>query len=271
MGTQIMSLKERAGEMRDFLSKPETQAQFAAALPAVGLTPQRFLRAALTAFTLNPDLYKCSKESVLRCLILGAQYGLAPTGKFGMYLIPFGQECTPIVDYRGLLQVARRSGEVVRVSANVVREGDDFEYEEGSKPFLRHRFGVDNEENKRTHVYAIAHLRNALELPTFVVLTTAQVEKYRARSKAKNSPMWTHDWDAAACKTALRRLCESGRMPMQDGDQRLVELLQSEDAGISLPPYERVGTDTLDVEAQSKPAGAAPAVGGAEEDDPLGG
>lgn len=255
MGTEMVPIEKRAEDMRAALSTPRVQAQLAAALPSVGLTAQRFARMAMTAFTTNPDLYNCTKESVIRSLIVCAQLGLAPTGAFGAYLVPFKnkkgeKEATVICDYRGIIARSWRSNRLLRVTANVVREGEFFEYEEGGTPFLRHTPGMGKDKkpvpgaSPVVFVYALAHLRDS-NAPSFVVLTVEGVEWYRSKSKVPDSPMWRNDWNAAACKTALRRLFESGRMPMQDDDQRLVELLQGEDSGIDMPTLEKLSPEEL--------------------------
>lgn len=255
---EIVPMNEQARGIRALLTDPRTQAQIAAAMPSVGLTPQRFLRVAMTACTLNPDLYTCTVDSWKRALVHVAQLGLAPTGKGGVYLIPFvnsrkinGQwrkqkEVTVIPDYRGLLAVCRRSGQILRIAAAVVRDGDEIEWEHGRKPFLRHkeRGGApvqgqtkESDGGRRiTHAYAIAHLRDAEEMPVFRVMERWEVDARRARSKAPNSPAWTNDYAAMARKTVLRALAEGGELPMQDDDQRLLTLMQAEDKGFDLGP-----------------------------------
>lgn len=266
---QIVSIKEQAEGFRGWLAKKETQEEFAAALPSVGITKQRFIRMIATAFSTNPALYGCSIPSIKRSLIYCAQLGLSPTGKGGIYLIPFKNkgelEATPIIDYRGMLQVARRSGDIARVSSNVVRVSDEFDYEEGTKPYLKHKVGQADPEDGSppkdvTHVYGLVHLKSAPELPAFVVLSTREVEKFRRRSKAPNSPAWVNDWPAMACKTAIRRLYDSGRLPLQDDDHRLMAMMQAEDAGFNLPPND---SEPIQMEVEVKdepqpPAGAPP-------------
>lgn len=272
---ELSTKDDRVTGFRNWIEKADTQSAFAAALPSVGITKQRFVRMIVTAFSTNPALYDCSIPSIKRSLIYCAQTGLPPTGKGGIYLIPFKNkgvmEATPVIDYRGMLQIARRSGDIARVTANVVRKCDEFSYKEGTKPFLEHSVGQADPADGSpppdvTHVYALVHLKSAPELPAFVVLSKSEVEKYRRRSKAPNSPAWVNDWGAMACKTAIRRLYDSGRLPLQDDDHRLMAMMQAEDSGFSLPPTddeaiptESVVSDasgdddapTLDPEAQS--------------------
>jgi recombination protein RecT len=112
------------------------------ALPTF-LTPQRMIRVALTAMSKNPQLLDCTQPSLMGCILTAAQLGLLPDEVLGeAYLIPFKNtkkgtlECTFIVGYRGLCQLAMRSGQVKSVQARAVfaagePDGDQFVYEMG--------------------------------------------------------------------------------------------------------------------------------------------
>ena len=99
--------------------------QFAKALPAV-MTPERFARIATTAITRNPQLAECTPASFFGALLSAAQLGLEPNTQLGQaYLIPYNRnvkndndkwitikECQFQVGYRGLIELAHRSGEL---------------------------------------------------------------------------------------------------------------------------------------------------------------
>jgi len=184
-----------------------SEKQFAVALGRT-IDPERFVRVALTTVRTNPSLAGCNPQSLLAALMLSAQLGLEPGGPLGhAYLVPFKNEVTFIPGYRGLITLARRSGEVASIRAHAVFDGDEFSYELGLDQDLVHRpTALDREDPaKITHVYAVAKLRDGSD-PVFVVLTRAQVEKFRKRSKAGGNGPWVTDWEAMALKTAVRRL-----------------------------------------------------------------
>lgn len=136
-----------------------------------------------------------------------SQLGLEIGGPLAQaYLLPFKTECTLIISYRGMMNLARRSGAVSAIYAYDVREGDKFSYRLGLNPTIDHEpsDSPDREEKPITHVYAVAKLKDGE--PIFTVLTRAQVEKYRKRSKAANDGPWVSDYTAMALKTAIRRL-----------------------------------------------------------------
>lgn len=257
-------------KMRGLLENPNTLSQFKNALPKVGVDAKQFARMAITTLSQNPDLLQCEPASILRCLVLSAQYGLPPTGRGGMWLVKYGRTCTPIIDWRGLMEIARRSGHVTRIMANCVHRGDVFEYEEGSEPFLKHRKTADSTSRDEdvTHVYAVAHLKDGPAI--FRVMTRLEIEQTRSRSKASSRGPWVTDWQAMARKTVVRRLCEF--LPMQSSDQRLLEMVAHEEAGMDLGgfmPTVDVPADVADADEPETEAGTGyetPPEGGYSDD-----
>jgi recombination protein RecT len=187
--------------------------ELARALPR-HMTADRMARLTLTAMRLAPDLFRCTKDSFAGSVMSCAQLGIEPNTPLGQaYLIPrFSRkrnawECTLMLGYQGMIELARRSGLVRSIFAFAVREGDDFHYELGLNPDVHHVPSEDvaRESKPLTHVYAVAKLKDAD--PIFAVLTKAQVEERRQRGGAgdKFSP-WKTDYEAMALKTAVRAL-----------------------------------------------------------------
>lgn len=173
------------------------------------LTGDRMARILLTAVRKVPDLARCTEASFASCVMDLASIGLEPNSPLGhAYLIPRysrerqAWECTTILGYQGLIELARRSGSVRSLYAHVVREGDLFEYELGLRKALRHvpRAPISAPV---THAYAVAHLAGDAD-PIFEVLTRDEVELRRKRGA--NGPAWRTDWEAMAKKSAVRAL-----------------------------------------------------------------
>ena len=120
---------------RGLVDNPDFATQIARALPK-HLTPDRFLRIAITASLRTPKLMECSVASVSSCLLLLSQLGLEPDGRRA-HLIPRNNrsngtvECTVIIDYKGLVELVMRTGLVANIHADAVRENDEFEYDRG--------------------------------------------------------------------------------------------------------------------------------------------
>lgn len=175
----------------------------ATALPK-HISADRIARVAMTALRSKPKLQECTPLSFYGALLTAAQLGLEVNTPLGhAYLIPYGRECTFQLGYQGMLDLARRSGLVKSIRAHEVYERDLFDYEYGLNPMLKHK-PAEGERGQVTHVYAVAKLLD--DEPLFTVLTVAEVESYRARSRAAKDGPWVTDWIAMAKKTAVRRL-----------------------------------------------------------------
>jgi recombination protein RecT len=116
MSTELTNEKPR--DIKSIIASPAMQQQFAAALPK-HLSPERFGRIAITALSRTPKLRECTQESVFKCLLDLSAMGLEPDARHA-HLIPYGKECTLVIDYKGLVALVRRSGEVAKIHADVV-------------------------------------------------------------------------------------------------------------------------------------------------------
>lgn len=201
---QIVPRNQNSNSLPELLKKMTPE--IAKALPK-HVTPDRMSRIALTALRTNPKLAECTPGSFLGCVLSAAQLGLEPNTPMGhCYLIPYGRDCTLQLGYQGMLELTRRSGMVRAIYAYAVREGDEFSYELGLEPTIKHRASnaEDREERPITHVYAVAKLKDGD--PVFTVMTKAQVDAIRKRSRSGNSGPWATDYEQMSLKTAIRRL-----------------------------------------------------------------
>ena len=180
--------------------------QLASVLPK-HLTPERVCRVALTTFTRTPALMNCDMPSVFQAVQQASELGLEPGGALGQcYLVPYKNTCQLIVSYKGLIELARRSGEIESIEARVIHENDEYSVEFGLHSDLRHRPCLSGEPGPLVMVYAIARLKGGMV--QFEVMTRAEVEAIRKRSRSGNSGPWVTDYDEMAKKTAVRRLCK---------------------------------------------------------------
>jgi recombination protein RecT len=195
--------KPKPPTLADYFTK-QIAPSLAAALPK-HLTPDRMARLCLTAIRTTKDLAAVTPVSFAGEVMKLAQLGLEPNTPLGhAYLIPRKGECTTIIGYAGLIELARRSGLVKNIYAHVVYEGDKFSYSYGLSPTLEHV--PVGESEVITHAYAVAHIEGAS--PLFEVLSLGRIEARRKRGGSKSggfSP-WTTDYAAMARKSAIRAL-----------------------------------------------------------------
>lgn len=156
----------------NFLDK--LKPQLALALPK-HLNADRMARLALTAFSTNPELQRCSPTSIAASLMTAGQLGLEPGVNGQGYLIPYKGTCTFVPGWKGLVDLVARAGRAT-VWTGVVFPGDEFDYQLGDAPFCKHKPG-DAVGGEWTHVYAIGRVRDA-QMPVIEVWTRAKVQKH---------------------------------------------------------------------------------------------
>lgn len=181
--------------------------EIAKALPSV-MTPERFTRIVLSTLSSNPKLAQCTPNSFLASMMTAAQLGVEPNTPLGQaYLIPYRNhgtmECQFQIGYKGLIDLAYRSGEVTLVQAHEVCENDDFTYSFGLNPDLHH-IPATGDRGEVTHYYAVWKGKNGGF--GFEVMSREDVEKHGKRfSKSYNDSPWQTNFDEMAKKTVLKK------------------------------------------------------------------
>lgn len=186
-----------------------SHAEFAKALPA-HLKPDRMLRICLTEIRKNSSLTKCDPYSFIAAVMQAAQLGLEPGSGLGhAYLIPYKSECQLIIGYKGLVELARRSGKVSAIHAHAVYNDDHFD--EGIArgiPYIDYkpvRNGKPRSEDDVRLVFAIAQLTTG-EMQ-WAVMEKWEVDRIRGKLRYP-SQVWADHYIEMAKKTAVRRLAK---------------------------------------------------------------
>lgn len=217
--------------MGDLLKRMHTQIE--KALPSV-ITPERFTRIALTAYSRNEKLQECTAESFLGSMMQAAQLGVEPNTPLGQaYLIPYRNKGVMEVQfqlgYRGMIDLAYRSGEVQNIQAHEVYENDTFEYELGLEPKLRHIPAL-KDRGEVILYYAVFKLTNGGV--GFEVMSKEDVEAFaKKKSKTYGTGPWQSDFDAMAKKTLVKRLLKFA--PLKSDFVRAVTADETIKSGIS--------------------------------------
>lgn len=185
------------------------------------ITPERFSRLALDTLVGNPALKQCTPQSFCGAMLQAAQLGLEPNTPTGeAYLIPYKNrgvtECQLQVGYKGLIELARRSGEITRIDARVVYSNDPiFEYEYGWDPKIRHVPALTN-KGEPIAFYAIYRTRDGGG--NFEVMSIDEIKAHAAQySKSYQSRMspWQTDFKSMACKTVIKQLLKYAPMSVE--------------------------------------------------------
>lgn len=194
----------------------------AAALPK-HITPERMMRVALTAVQNTPKLLECDRNSLFMAIIRASQLGLEPDGILGQaYLIPYGKTVQLIPGYRGLIDLARRSGEVSNIIAKEVCENDKFTVNWANEiPFV-HEPIMTGDRGKIVFFWAMARFKDGgfhfdyMSVDEVIAIRNGssgyqQAVKY---NKQAESP-WEKHFVEMGKKTAIRRIAKYLPMSVQ--------------------------------------------------------
>lgn len=187
------------------------------------ITPERFFQLVVLASHKTPKLKECTPLSLINAIMSSARLGLEIGSK--AHLVPFKNECVLIPDYRGLADLARNGGKVRHIDARVVYTDDDFDFALGDKPFVKHRpklraVAGPKGDGDIIAFYAVAQMPDGFS--AFEVMSKAEVDAIRGRSRAKDDGPWVSDYPMMGRKTVLKRLCKF--LPQSPELQAAIEL-----------------------------------------------
>lgn len=184
---------------KDMLQGPAFQEQLKMVLPSI-LTPERMVRVALTAMLKTPKIAECTPASITQCLLDAGSMGLEPDGRLA-YLIPYGDKCTLIPSWIGLVTLARRSGEISNIFPCEVCENDFFAWKNGN---VEHEIDWRKPRGECYAVYArVTYKDGSVDTET---MSRDEIEKVRKSSKAATSGPWVQWWSEMAKKSVIKRL-----------------------------------------------------------------
>ena len=177
------------------------------------MSSERLYQITVSAINKEPKLGECDVATLLSCVMKCSALGLEPSAVDGLgraYILPYRNgktkrmEATFILGYKGMIDLARRSGEIESIASRAVYEGDEFEYEFGLDEKCRHiPLATERSPKSLTHVYVVAKFKDGGYY--LDVMTKAEVDAIRKRSKAGDSGPWVTDYEAMAKKTVVRR------------------------------------------------------------------
>lgn len=192
-------------------------------LPKGTVSKERFMRSAIMTIAQNEDLKRCSlskegRDSIIFSIGRAADLGLEVGPLLGqVWLIPYnetrrikGQEtkimiCHFQLGYKGLIELALRSGKIKSISAEIVYDKDFFEIELGMGRHLTHKPNFREDRGKPFAYYFLAELESGSW--QFAVMTKVDCLKHRdkySKAKSKDSPWFTNE-DAMCLKTVIRK------------------------------------------------------------------
>lgn len=253
------------------------QSQIAQALNAWGqnlqmtlpkhLTPDRFIQMATSIIAKNPAIAECTAQSVVGAILQASILGFPPVEALGYcYFVPFNnkkgnttvKEVQFQIGYKGLMDLARRSGKIETIHAFVVVEGDTFDYELGLNPTITHKpCGAVAAPDGSNICYAYAVVKYSDGGFGFEVLPKARIEQLRMRSPmAKNglTGAWRTDYESMAKAKAIKQLAKSmpltiDAMSTLASDERVIHADNFREGTLDID-----ATEVVESEAEDEPS-----------------
>ncbi len=178
----------------------KSKAEWARVLPKI-CTPERFARMALSCIRKNEKLAAAlntptGKASVLAALMTCAELGIEPDGRRA-HLIPYGDEITLIIDYKGVAELVMRSGNVSKIHADVICENDEFEYDKGE--IIKHKINFRQPRGEAYAAYSYIRFKDGSEKSEVmgrddIYLVREKSKGYQAfKSKKIKTCPWTDE------------------------------------------------------------------------------
>lgn len=202
----------------------EYQGQISKALPS-HMKADRMTRIFLTALTKNPKLGECSTLTLFNACVQCSELGVEPNGR-DAHLVPFGGKITVIVDYKGMIKLARRSGEVSQLVAVNIYENEHYVYREGLDRTIEHTpMSMSERGEKIIATYAVCVFKD--KNSDFEWMWSDELEAIRDASanysyaKNKAETIWVKHDPEMRKKTVIRRF--SKRLPLSEEFVRLAE------------------------------------------------
>ena len=225
---------------KGMVQKMMDRGEIAKALPNVGITPERFTRLIFSALSTTPKLAECDRGSFLGAMMQSAQLGLEPNTPLGQaYLIPYGKTVQFQLGYKGLLELAYRSGKISTIYAETIYENDEYTYEMGFDAKLIHKPKMDGPRGKAVAYYAV--YKTVDGQGSFTVMSAEDVRAFaQKKSKSYGNGPWQTDFDAMAKKTVLKRLLKYAPIS--------TELQRATAADETVKSSYTIGEDILDVQ-----------------------
>lgn len=208
--TNIMPVNEGKGGFTAYLSGEAVKRQINATLG--GDNGQRFCAALISTVSATAGLKECNNASIVAGALLGESLKLSPLPTLGQYyLVPFGGKAQFVLGYKGMIQLAARSGQYLKINVVAIKQGELVKYDALNEEI---EVNLIQDEEARENAptigyYAMFEYVNGFKKTLYWSRAKMEkhAERYSAGYKAKKGyTFWEKDFDEMAKKTMLRQI-----------------------------------------------------------------
>ena len=190
---------------KQFFNSPAVKQKFSEVVNGNG---QQFVASLLSIVTNNNLLAKATNESIMTAAMKAAVLNLPIEPSLGYaYIVPYKNQAQFQVGYKGLIQLAQRSGQVTRLNAGEIYESQYKGFNPLTEDLEVDMTAIPKEKEKVVGYFAFMRLANGFEKTVFWTKERVQAhgKKYSQSFSSKYSP-WQSDFDAMARKTVLKHM-----------------------------------------------------------------
>lgn len=232
-------------------------------------SPERLFQLYVSTVNQTPRLAECTPYSLLSCVMKCSALGMEPSAVDGLgraYILPYYSkkrrafEATFILGYKGIIDLARRSGQLISIETGAVYEGEPVRlWVDDTGKHISHEPSLDglHDASKLRGVYCRAELTGGGTVVEY--MSRAEVDAIRRRSKSPDSGPWVTDYEAMARKTVLRRAAPY--LPMSVEAHEAIER-----ADETTPDYRAVLDPIIEPEPEPEPQEAPTIIEGGEDE-----
>lgn len=225
---------------KDFFNAPAVKAKFQEVLKG---KENEFVASLLSVVTNNNLLVKASNESIMTAAMKAAVLNLPIEPSLGQaYIVPYGREAQFQLGYKGLIQLAQRSGKYKSINSGVVYKSQFISY---TPLFEELEIDFTQPQDEVIGYFAAFKLLNGFEKVTYWTKEQAYAHGKRFSKSFNNGP-WKSDFDAMAQKTLLKQIISKYGPLSIEMEQAIVADNETENekaAPIDVTPQE---TESLD-------------------------
>lgn len=170
----------------------------------------KFQKSALSVYSLDASLQECEPTTFISAMLECARLDLEPNNILGQaYLVPLCVDGVNKVEfqigYKGMIELAYRSGKVKNLYANEVRVNDEFYIDYGLEHKLIHKPFLGGDRGEVIGYYAVYKMDNMGD--SFTFMTRDEILNHSKKySRSLGNNLWETEFDAMAKKTVLKQL-----------------------------------------------------------------
>jgi len=233
-----------AGILQSMLDSEKLRPRFEELL---GKRMPSFMGSLVSMINGNPALMKAffdSPISVMQSALKAAAYNLPIDPALGFaYVVPFWSSKTGkneaqfILGYKGMIQLANRTGAYEKLNVVDVREGELKKFDRLTEDVEVEWIQDEVQREKLPVIGYLGYFRlvNGFEKKIYMSVNAIDAHEQKFRKGNKGRPaIWNDNYDAMACKTVLRRMISKwGLMSIdyQRADAQTIQIAQNIAAG----------------------------------------